>query len=343
MFNKLPIVLKPDITSECWTYYKFAIMQTSEFYSEWLLSHIQLVTYSNGRCIFGNDDQFYPLSYFNEILDIEDGHLNNIPPEKIVTYLKKMIFSRKYVILDLNFFKVYNIDKEGFHLHETLIYGYDDEEEIFFTTLTCKEGMVEAKISFKTIEKAYQDVYEFYQKDLSRFFNRKLYFFGITLISLKSLYSNANKDYDFIKKLNKSLDKKVYKRANGSTKKNECEYTLSVCRYRYILKMLNQLLENNQNEKEAYKSLLKIYEYHSVNISAMSTFFEKEHEILSSYIEYCNKCYVILQKFSKYILTHNVELLKTIINDVRRLESEEIAVIQSCIKYLQQQFLEKYR
>ena len=169
MLNKLPIVLKPDIISECWTYYKFAIMQTSEFYPEWLLSHIQLVTYSNGRCVFGSDDQFYPLSYFNDILDIEDGNLNSVTPSEITTYLKKMIFNGKYIVLDLNFFKIYNIQQEGFHLHETLIYGYDDEEEIFFTTLICKEGMVEAKISFKTIEKAYNDVYQYYENDVSRF------------------------------------------------------------------------------------------------------------------------------------------------------------------------------
>ena len=49
----LPIELKPLVTSECWNYYKFAIMQTMPEFDVWLASHPQLYISQNGIVYYG--------------------------------------------------------------------------------------------------------------------------------------------------------------------------------------------------------------------------------------------------------------------------------------------------
>lgn len=340
MTVKLPIVLKPHITSECWTCYRFAIMQTSEFYTDWLMSHMELVTFSNGRCIFGYDENIYPLSYFNEILDISDGELLNVPPERIVDYLKEQLNKDKYIIIDLNQNRLYNNEISELYTHDTLIYGYDDEKKEFFSLMIPMRDENEGRISFESIEKAYEDVYCYYKGNLPYYHTRRSFHFGLTLISVKPIYKNSNMKYDFYKKLHKTLGKDIYKKSNGVTKEFECEYTIGVYRYRYIIEMLNALLKGERDEVESYKAILKVYEYHTICYAALESIVDDNDELIERYANHIKKLHFFVQMFLKYRITRNNDSIKKIISNLKNIEDDEADLVLACRRAVQGKFIE---
>lgn len=54
----LDVCSNPLITSECWTYYKFAVMQTSDYFDVWLTNHMDLYIDQNGTLTSGNIDSY---------------------------------------------------------------------------------------------------------------------------------------------------------------------------------------------------------------------------------------------------------------------------------------------
>ena len=67
MLRKLQLSKEVFINSECWTYYKFAVMQTSDYFETWLTNHMELYIDQNDSAVLGNDGMMYPLSYYGEI------------------------------------------------------------------------------------------------------------------------------------------------------------------------------------------------------------------------------------------------------------------------------------
>ena len=67
MKKRLEIAKDVMITSECWSYDKFAIMQTSPRFDVWLASHMNIYMEENGGVVFGTPGQLYPMSYFSDL------------------------------------------------------------------------------------------------------------------------------------------------------------------------------------------------------------------------------------------------------------------------------------
>ena len=84
---KLPIKIRPVITSECWTYYKLAIMQTSPEFVPWTVNHMRMYTEFTAHSAYGDDGTIYTLEHFNDFLEIEDGNLMSVGENDIIDYL----------------------------------------------------------------------------------------------------------------------------------------------------------------------------------------------------------------------------------------------------------------
>ncbi len=341
MITKLPIVLKPHITSECWTCYKFAVMQTSKFYTDWLMSHMELVTFSTGHSTFGYNERVYNLSYFNEILNIEDGNLLEIYPEIIIDFIKKQIMDKKYVIIDLEINTLFKVKNNDANIHETLIYGYNDEEKVFYSLSITHLGTFESKLSFESVKESYSYVYDYYKKNKNHFFDRRNYFAGISLISLKDFYYNSNKEYDFFKKLHRTLDKSAYKKIIFGSDYTVSEYTMGIYRYRYLAELLSTHLKDDQHESQTLIAVLKVYEYHTLTLAALSSIVDENSDVVKKYTIHKNNYYNIFQRFLKYTFTHNKQALEKIIFEIRNLESEEEHLIIECRRFVQGTFINK--
>lgn len=53
------------------------------------------------------------------------------------------------------------------------------------------------KIPFNTVISSYEDALAYYRQDFKRLYNRRIWFYGITLIKPKCFYENTNKYFDF--------------------------------------------------------------------------------------------------------------------------------------------------
>lgn len=208
----LKIEKDPLITSGCWTYYKMAILQTCENFDEWLSGNLHLFLDQNGNALFGENGSMYPLSFFFDILEVKNVDILTIPSEEICDFIIKQVENDSYVLMDLNYEKLRDEFSEKLLIHETLIYGYDKSAGTFKTPILTKDLFKEANISFNVVKKAYQDALDYYRADSNRLYNRRAWFYGITIIKPKTNYFNSNAFYDLICKLRFQLNGDVYTR-----------------------------------------------------------------------------------------------------------------------------------
>lgn len=85
--NILPIAINSLITLECWTFYKFAVMQTTATYKDWLMDFMKVWTDEKGISFFGSPKERTQQSYYSDVLEIKDGHLLSRSPETIIDYI----------------------------------------------------------------------------------------------------------------------------------------------------------------------------------------------------------------------------------------------------------------
>ena len=101
--KKLKVAQDALVTSECWTYYKLAVAQTSPKFNEWLATHLQVFTYSYGDTVFGECGKMYPISYFSDILDIKEIDVFDVSQENIIDFIIEQIDNGFYPVIDLDF------------------------------------------------------------------------------------------------------------------------------------------------------------------------------------------------------------------------------------------------
>ena len=200
------------IASECWTHYKFAIMQTSEMFDLWLLNHMNIFFNSNCQITFGEQGKMFSLSYYEDLLEISEANITKIDKQEIVSFILNEIEYNNYIILDLNFHKILNIEPHKFHLHEALIYGYDIGEDIFLSSIIKGGQFREIKIPFKQLEESFEDVVNYYNQDLLRRYYRRSWFLGITILKLKDTYKPINPYFDFLTKIETEINSFVFTR-----------------------------------------------------------------------------------------------------------------------------------
>lgn len=346
----LNVEIAPLITSECWTYYKFAIIQTFPFFDKWLANHMRIYMLLDGNMGFG-DHTIYPLSYYSDILECSEKCILSVTAEEITRYLMDQIDQGVYVILDLNFPRLYDIESTNFILHETLIYGYDAEQRIFYAPLLKNGVFKEVMVPFENIEKAYKDVFACYSQDTDRLFRRRAWFAPITLLKPKEQYENINAYYDFYSKIKYEHAGYVYMvcDSNDGTQGESPFYLykgLSVMRH--LSELLRQAVacseeEGQKNCEKYYRSCLKIYEHQNMIYRSMKWFLgemgadseddsEELRELVEQYQKCCEKMRLNVSIIQKYLLTQNTALIIHIADVLDEVLPKEQKILEAIIK-----------
>ncbi len=332
---------KAFITSECWTYYKFAIMQTSSLYRSWLANHMSVYMDQDGEAMFGENGARYPLSYYSDILEIKDGNMFSVPSDKIVDYLKNQIDQGYYIVLDLNYNELY--PREGSNdarLHESLIYGYTEEDE-FVVPVLVNGNFRGSKIPFERIRKAYEDILEFHVLDLNRLYYRRHFFFGITLLKLRDNDSNENACFDFIMKLMAERDENVYSKTQYGVENNchdSAYYTGHAC-MRYLIDLVKDLKIDDPDRIDRYKrTCRKINEHQSIICESMKwyadtlakdkTVFDR---LIEDYDECCRQLAITVLLFYKLEKTSDIKIAKRIVAKLEAILAKEKEIINEFI------------
>lgn len=322
--KKLPIIIKPMITSECWTYYKMAIIQTIPNYEIWLANRFQIYTNEYNDSNFGENGKIYPLSYFSDILEIHDEKILTIPSNKIIEFIVNKIDQGTYLVIDTNLCKLHNIPNSPLKFHETLVYGYDTEKEELLVTLLINHTFHEVNITFQAFQDSYSDILNYYLRNKDRIFTRRKYYHGVTSLKPKLKYTNDNACYDFINKLHSELSGIFYTEQISTSALNSNQIYTYHTGLSCIL-----LLSNNMHDiidqpddiklKKYRSSCLKICENHHLILHSLNwyinTFVKNVEEfklLIDEYEHCCSSLFNCVLLFYKYECSPNKNTLITI-------------------------------
>lgn len=337
----LKIKKKPFITSECWSFYRLAILQTSIYADAWLSSHMDIFFIENQFCaVFGDySGRNYGIDYFNDILKYEKIEMKNYSYIEFCNMLFCEINSNNYVVLDLNFSYLSCDREDKFKLHENLIYGYDKQKEIFYSfTLKSNGEFVDVELGFDEVYKSYNSIYRYYRdvengrQRIDRMYNN----YGITRIKICETYDDTKDSHLFIEKIKRELNGSfVVKKYYTLDKDNILEevdngiYTGTACLMGLKKKMkqiANVGLDKTIDLKHYINSLKKLDEHRKILLNSMNWFYNKnalnypERNHLKTIINEYEQC---TEKFEKL----RIELMKIGLKNEWIIESKKSMII----------------
>lgn len=219
--KKLPIVINNYVKSECWTQLLLSIIQTSEHAPAWIASHIGIIGLDDMSCWYGNLSKIFSYRDTLDILNFEEVNIWNIPPDNIVDFLHDEINKENYIVLELK--HIVNEAKE-YQIHEQLIFGYDDDKQVFYgSVLNSKTGsFIEISITYDDLISIYSDSYEHFKdpcnKDDFIFWSRSN--FLISRINLRKDYLPHGCEYDLLQNIIIEADGKEHTSIQYDSEKN---------------------------------------------------------------------------------------------------------------------------
>ena len=131
---QLPIVVDACITSECWTYIKTCILESSAEGRQWMAAHMN-VFFDGKNVFFGENFKFYPAEYYNTALNFRPTDINEISSSNLVSSIRSTLNNGEYVVLYCNISRIFAVCDKAVDIHEIMIFGYDDEKQVFFSSL----------------------------------------------------------------------------------------------------------------------------------------------------------------------------------------------------------------
>jgi len=206
MIKTLPIKIDAIVQSECWTYYKLAIIEAYKNGRDWIASHMPLYVDGKGSAWFGNSDNaILGMRYFSDILLFEKMSFWEINVNEIIDSIINLIDSNKYALIYL--FTPPDYKKE----HDYLIYGYDKDNKKFFTSNIKNGGrFIKCSISFNEFIKGFIEIRKWYQNKQDVLDQKLFWFFSFTAISIKENKKSDWNDYECMQRLLKDLEGKGY-------------------------------------------------------------------------------------------------------------------------------------
>ena len=207
-FKKLPVVLNTYIIAECWTHYKLAIIQASQFADSWIASHLNVITNDKLRTSFGTTAGPYEMDYYSNIVISEEIPLWGTPPEIIIDTINDCIREDKYIQLFVANRNCFDFDH--FKYHEIFIYGFDEVNRCFFASTVNNGRFVETLVPFDELKERYEMFYEFCKRNVQIITFFRNYQYPITKLSLNKNYDSKNDIFNFLRKVDReSISKEL--------------------------------------------------------------------------------------------------------------------------------------
>jgi len=345
---------KPMITSECWSYYMFAVIQTAAHFNMWLAGHMSIYM-QNDMILFGEVSK-YRLSYYGDILDIGEQSIYSVSEKEIAKFLIEQIDKGYCIILDMNIHKLYDPASEDFLLHETLIYGYDTKCKMFLTPLLLNGTFREKAVPFESVEESYKDIRNHYEQNVDQLFTRRDWFAPITLIKPKDHYNNINACYDFIAKLKREVKGDIHTVYRG-IKDSGAEKTAVIYRGLSIVRRFAEILrqevvcseeEIQKNYRRNYLGCLKIYEHQNIISKSMQWFldtiesdFGRLQLLVEKYRLCCEKLRLDVTLIQKFSFTQDRQLYLRIADTLEDILPVEQEILEEFVNRATEEYINK--
>ena len=335
--KKLPIIIDNYVKSECWTQLLLSIIQTSEYAPAWIAAHIGIVGLEDMACWYGNLSKIFSYRNALDILNFEEVNIWNVKPESIVEFIKREINAENYIVVEL---KHLSQNQNGYWIHEQLIFGYDDEKNVFYgSALNNKTGsFIEITITYDELELLYLDSYRHFKDPVNK--NDFIYWsrsnFLISRVSLREDYTPHGCEYDFLQNIIIEADGKEYISvqydSNQNILKEQKTYTGVACLIAAENRINTLLNDRHFIEKDTdieyhdlfgrlsyklAKDFYKLYEHRMIILNSLRWFYTatgvknySDSLYVAEYEQCCNKINIYYKTALKFHLSRDWRVLE---------------------------------
>ncbi|MBC8542275.1 hypothetical protein [Bianquea renquensis] len=338
--KKLPVVLPPNIVSECWNVYKMAVIQTHPNVEEWLASkRLDVFLDAENRPLYGEygeNGAMYPLSYFNDILQYHEVSIAS--PDDIVERVEREIDQDHYLVVDLNFTTLMgDTAHEAPYIHEILIYGYDEKRKVLYYG-----GAEEDELAYDVFQENFASVWELYRRDAKRRYWRRMWHFPVTSLSLRLDYHNDNACFDLLRKIEREWKSGTFTEtrytATGDIEK-QCTCHTGIYALLYLRDQLIAMLGQSPSEQDRYNgmlTILKFCEHRAMLLKSMAWFINR-----NGFLEREDSAEPMRAAYARYERCVD-EMTISRLNYMKYMETKNSATLQKVIDRLHVQYTLEY-
>ena len=211
---RLPFNTTLNFASECWTYYKLAIISTTPVYKSWLAAHMKIIMNDRLKCYFGENTKIYDWEHYDSILRQEALRVWDVKPNEIVETIINYIKCGKYVSVDLDLNVLYRAIGKCWgnsYFHNTVFYGFDSKRQCLYTSLLIDGEFVEIEIMYSEVIDAYRTAYEYFKNHTNDMIGKWDWFYNISILSLRDDYCATNDIPAFFEKISSECNDEIIK------------------------------------------------------------------------------------------------------------------------------------
>lgn len=352
MKKELPIVIEENyVKTECWSFERLSIIQTSDKGKAWIASHFELFLDDHFNAHFGSLFKWYHSNYYDDILLTRKINFFKIGKEKIVDKIKELIDENLYVF----FVTDWNLEKSREPLfHGMIIYGYDDEKQCFRAPIMNEYKVwISGEVSYEKIMGSYDAVVDFFRKNDNRVMFTIDYQFPMLAYKIREDYSTEQCVYMALEKIENEFNGKICWNIEGSRemklKEGGMYYTGLSCLVG-LEKMLDVFIQNKNHDRnyDLTNTVSQLYEHRKMLIVSMEYICQQwgisDNIVMESVNEYKKSCNVFFSWYHiavKYEICRDKSLLYEILEKIHDVYSLEKKVLSDFYKNVKRRYREK--
>lgn len=158
MLVKLPFNFNAGIQTECWTFYKVAILSAYPQFIPWLNQHCNnLFLTGNFQLAYGENCRLYDqYRYFEQVLCVEEADCTLLDTEEdALWYIKDKLSHQEYILLECDFTGT-DIEGDWQLVRECLIYGMDTQNQTVYVPYLQKGRWISSAIKLSILLQAHR-------------------------------------------------------------------------------------------------------------------------------------------------------------------------------------------
>lgn len=331
---ELPIKIDASVVSECWTFVRMAILETSEHARAWIATHMQIILKNGYYITFGSGIEPYGQQYFDGMLHREEISVADVSLQNCVGVFTKEIAKGNYIVTYLTHPTLFS--------HEVLLYGYNLDKKVFYSTKLKAGRFIRSELPFQVMEEEYRKLRYYYQLHSNGIISTLPLFHPITKIKLKQDYRDDMSLYSALQKLSSEINGTKYESFDFDENKTITDSKLYYSGLACLIGMEDhihqffvdkQFIKGNIFKDLSYKlthSLLTMYEHRTMLVITLEYIYDmldRTPESLKNMLQQYKSCWRTMHQI--YLLAYKFE------------KSENWSVLQHLQEVLSKQYLQE--
>ena len=325
MKKTLPIKVDASIQTECWTYNKLCILETSPYSDAWLSSNFGIYMDPEYLVCFGRINNTFYLNEYSNILEISELNYWENTPDTIVDTIEFEILKGNYLIIYL----MLNVEKHM--IHEFVFYGFDSEKQELYT-LKLNQGKFKKKtVSYDWFITHYKNLYDYHLNNPDNIAWFGSNFFPLTKIKVRDDFNDSICFVETMRRFNEELYGKKVLISNPITLKEE-QYLTGIECINGISLRVNEYIRDQQfiNGEtlrklsfEMQRNVCKLYEHHCVINRSMEWIIKqvqtKDEYYVQLHWDLCKRIKKLAMLSIKFENTGNWEIINKMDKELENL------------------------